>query len=190
MLVGCTHAHFPLFPWFYFTIAIFKITSYTQMSSVQLLLPDPCYCWNTNISCYFISPFGLVWICFFIYFEYNGIKKFEVVSLTRMVWISSKCLQSNNRDLSSSFHLSGLSFPKSNGVDREGEVWIRWSQRCFLQSCSSRRMLVLGPHSSSVFIVKQSQGRCREGHPIFYVKAFLHSDPGTFSGRLLFDKFD
>lgn len=129
------------------------------MSSVQLLLPDPCYCWNTNISCYFISPFGLFWIWFFIYFEYNGIKKFEVVSLTRMVWISSKCLQSNNRDLSSSFHLSGLSFPKSNGVDREGEVWIRWSQRCFLQSCSSRRMLVLGPHSSSVFIVKPSIGR-------------------------------
>lgn len=90
-----------------------------QMNSWQLLLPDQCYHRHSNISC-FIFPsdyFGLGFVFALSRMEFK--KKFWSC-FPSTVWVSCKCLQSNNGYLSSLFHLSGLPFPKSDWGEREG----------------------------------------------------------------------
>lgn len=112
--VGGTHDRLPLFPWFYFSVATFKVTSYTTnefnaaAASRSILLPK-----------YRVISFSLL-ISLDLVFNWLWIqenKKKIGSCFPSIVWIN---WNSSNRSMSNSFHLSGLSFPESNWGGRKG----------------------------------------------------------------------
>lgn len=165
---GGTHDPLPLFPWFYFTIAIFKVTSYTTNELTAAAASR-----SISLPKYRVISFSLL-ISLDLVFNWLWIqenKKKIGSCFPSIVWIN---WNSSNRSMGNSFHLPGLSFPESNWGGRNGEIWIRWPQRLFFPSWSSRMTLVLGPHSTSAqFLPSNHLRNIKEAEIIcFTIKPF------------------